>query len=96
MPIVDIERGSELDKVHSARMLHAFSQVVLALFGLEDERVDRVLRQFSLVLMPGPVAALEYPAGGKQIYAERLAELNRQKALLEKKPKPAAKKKAKR
>lgn len=85
MPIVDIERGSKLDKIHARRMLHAFSQIVLKLVSLEDERVDAVLRSYSVFVLPGPVAATEYPPFAKQILSDELAEENVALALAAKK-----------
>ncbi len=80
MPIVDIERGSKLDKIHCKRMLHAFSQIVLKLVSLEDVRVDSVLNSYSICVLPGPIAAIEYPPHSKQVMAQELAD---EKAALE-------------
>lgn len=67
MPTIDIDRASKLDKIHTKRVLHAFAQVVLNLINLEDDRVNSILRQYSIAVMPGPVAGIDYAPGAKQI-----------------------------
>lgn len=90
MPKVDIECGSHLDKIHTNRMLHAFAQLAQALIGLEDGRVNAVLRQKGIVVAPGPVVGIEYGPGDIQILELDLASANNESAALAK-PKPVKK-----
>lgn len=90
MPLVDIDRASTLDKIHTKRILHAFAQVVLRLMWLEDRRVDGILNEYSIALMPGPRAGIDYSPLAKQILE---AELKAEKARLAKEAKPKGKKK---
>ena len=87
MPIVDLNRGESLDCIHARRMLHAFSQVVHALIGLEDYRVNQILAQKNITLFPGMNAGLEYAPGDRQILEDEL------KAAKEPPKKPAKKSK---
>ena len=97
MPLVDTERASELDKIHTARMFHAFGQLVLNLVALEDERVNAVLLHKSICVFPGPVVALEYAPGDRQILIGRLVAANKAVADAAKPVvKPKAKQKRKR
>ena len=89
MPNVDIDRAGKLDKIHTKRILHAVAQVVLHLIRLEDERVDNILNNYSIALMPGPVVGIEYAPGVRQILSD---ELVAEKALEAAKSSVAAKK----
>ena len=73
MPIVDLDRDDKLDRIHAQRMIHALSQIVFRLIGLEDLRVDDILSDYSVIVMPGPRAGLEYPPGATQILKDELA-----------------------
>lgn len=96
MSTVDIERGSDLDKVHAQRMFHAYSNVLLGLIALQNPEVDDILRYWGVAIFPGPIAGIEYPYGAKQILAERLKDLNQAatnaKKLVESKPKSGKRK----
>lgn len=97
MPSVDIDRGWKLDKIHTKRMLHAFAQLCLELIGLEDERVNDVLRHKGITLMPGPVVGLEYGMGDKQVHEADLVLAEKEVEALERVRKPiSTKKKTKR
>lgn len=91
MPIVDIDRASPLDKIHTKRMKHAFAQVFVELIALEDERVNEVLRHKGITVWPGPVVGIEYGPGDKQILELALASANKEAKNAAKKPKKKAK-----
>lgn len=96
MPEVNIERATELDKVHAQRMLHAHSQVLLRLIGLQIPEVDSVLSAWGIAIFPGPNAGIEYPVYAKQLHADRLKALNAKRDAAAKKAAPKPKPKAKR
>lgn len=77
MPLVDIDRGSQLDKIHAKRMLHAFSQMALRLIALEDKIVDRILNSYSICVLPGTRVGIDYPPGAKQILVDELYRVKR-------------------
>ncbi len=95
MPLVDIERGSRLDKIHTKRMQHAFAQLCLDLMRLEDGRVNGVLIRKGIAVWPGPIVGIEYGPNDRQILELDLASANKEAALAEKSAKKKSKSKAK-
>lgn len=94
MPIIDTDRASALDKIHSKRMSHAFAQLAVALIALGDAKVNRILANKGITVWPGPIVGIEYGPGDRQVLEVELKAAKR-KAALDAKPK-AKKSKAKR
>lgn len=79
MPLIEIDRASDEDKRHTKRVLHAFAQLTLNLFTLQDARVDAVLSQYDITLWPGPSVGIKYPPDAKQICQKEPAKTKAKK-----------------
>ena len=76
MPTVDLKEPRPLDLIHARRMLDAYSKLIGELMLLGNGTVNHFLECYSVVLLPGPRAAIDYPFGSNQILEKELAEAN--------------------
>lgn len=74
MPLVNIDRPTDLDKIHIKRMFHALAQIIAELILLQDKKVNSILEAYKITLWPGPRLGIEYADGMHQILEVELAE----------------------